>query len=41
VADLKRVGEMYLKPETASVAVITNPVHEALVKDLGLEIKQL
>ena len=41
VADLKRVGEMYLKPEKASVAVITNPVHEALVKDLGLEIKQL
>ena len=41
VADLKRVGEMYLKPETASVAVITNPVHETLVKDLGLEIKRL
>lgn len=41
VADLKRVGGMYLKPEVASVAVITNPVHEALVKQLGLEIKQL
>ena len=41
VADLKRVGETYLKPELASVAVITNPVHENLVKELGLEIKQL
>jgi len=41
VKDLKRVGATYLKPEVASVAVITNPVHEALVKELGLEIKQL
>ena len=41
VADLKRVGKKYLKPEIASVAVITNPVHEDIVKKLGLEIKQL
>ena len=41
VADLKRVGEKYLKPEKASIAVISNPANEALVKELGLEIHQL
>ena len=41
VADLKRVGETYLKKEQASVAVVTNPVNEELVKTLGLEIKHL
>lgn len=41
VADLQRVGNTYLKPEKASIAVITNPVNEQLVKDLGLDIKQL
>ena len=41
VDDLKRVGEKYLKPEKASIAVITNPANEELVKELGLDICQL
>ena len=41
VEDLKRVGEKYLKPENASIAVITNPANEDAVKALGLEIFNL
>lgn len=41
VDDLKRVGEKYLKPENASVAVVTNPANEEAVKELGLEIHTL
>ena len=41
VDDLKRVGAEYLKPEKASIAVITSHAHEDLVKGLGLDIKQL
>ncbi|MCW9048595.1 MAG: insulinase family protein [Gammaproteobacteria bacterium] len=41
VDDLKRVGEKYLKPENASVAVVTNPANEEAVKALGLDIHHL
>ncbi len=41
VDDLKRVGEKYLKPEQASIAVVTNPSNEELVKGLELEIYHL
>ncbi|MCW8934003.1 MAG: insulinase family protein [Gammaproteobacteria bacterium] len=41
VDDLKRVGEKYLKPEYASVAVVTNPANEEAVKELGLDIYHL
>ncbi|HED34331.1 MAG TPA: peptidase M16 [Gammaproteobacteria bacterium] len=41
VDDLKRVGEKYLKPEKASVAVIANPASEEEVKDLGLDVINL
>ena len=41
VDDLKRVGEKYLKPENASVAVVTNPANEDTVKALGLDIHHL
>jgi Zn-dependent M16 (insulinase) family peptidase len=41
LADLQRVGKTYLKPELASVAVISHPQNEELVKSLGLEIRQL
>jgi len=39
--DLKRVGETYLVPERASVAVITSNANESLVSDQGLEIIRL
>ena len=39
--DLRRVGETYLQPERASIAVISNPSAEARCRDLGLEIRQL
>jgi len=39
--DLKRVGETYLQPEKASIAVITNSNMQDEVKQLGLEIIQL
>lgn len=41
VDDLKRVGAKYLKPEKASIAVISNPANENVVKELGLDIHQL
>ncbi len=41
VEDLKRVGKKYLVPEKASIAVITNPANENLVKELGLNIHNL
>ena len=41
VKDLKRVGEKYLKPEYASVAVITNPANEDVVKELALDVHHL
>jgi Zn-dependent M16 (insulinase) family peptidase len=39
--DLRRVGEQYLKPEAASVAVITNAATHEKVGDIGLEVHQL
>ena len=41
VDDLKRVGKKYLKAENASIAVVTNPTNESIVKELGLEIHHL
>lgn len=41
VEDLKRVGKKYLKAENASIAVVTNPTNESIVKELGLEIHHL
>lgn len=38
VDDLRRVGATYLKPEKASIAVITSQANESLVKPLGLDI---
>ncbi len=39
--DLKRVAEDYLKPEKASVAVVTHAAMEDEVKGLGMEVCQL
>src|SRR5690606_38137820 len=39
--DLRRVAETYLKPELASVAVITGERNRELIEKLGLELKQL
>ncbi|VAW82996.1 Predicted insulinase-like Zn-dependent peptidase DVU0941 [hydrothermal vent metagenome] len=39
LADLQRVGETYLKPEAASVAVISSPTEEQRCRDLGLTIQ--
>jgi presequence protease len=41
IDDLKRVGEKYLKPENASVAVITHSGMEQSVKELGLDVINL
>lgn len=41
IEDLKRVARTYLKPELASVAVVSNASNEAALKDLGLEIHEL
>jgi len=41
VDDLKRVGETYLLPEKASVAVITHSAMEQSVKDMGLDVIHL
>ncbi|TNF33518.1 MAG: peptidase M16 [Gammaproteobacteria bacterium] len=37
IDDLKRVSETYLKPEQASIAVITNKTKESVVKNIGLD----
>ncbi len=39
--DLTRVGKTYLIPDKASVAVITNPANEDMVKQLGMEVIHL
>ena len=39
--DLRRVGETYLQPEAASIAVITNAATHEEIGDLGLQVHQL
>jgi len=39
--DLKRVAEKYLQPETANVAVVSNPAARAEIEKLDLEILTL
>jgi Zn-dependent M16 (insulinase) family peptidase len=39
--DLQRVGEIYLRPENASIAVISGPTAEGRCRDLGLDVKML
>jgi Zn-dependent M16 (insulinase) family peptidase len=39
--DLQRVGASYLRPEQASIAVITSPAGEAACVDLGLDVRHL
>ena len=39
--DLKRVGETYLRPEKASIAVIANPAAAETARTLGLDIHAL
>ncbi|VAW77289.1 Predicted insulinase-like Zn-dependent peptidase DVU0941, partial [hydrothermal vent metagenome] len=39
--DLKRVGEIYLKPEQASIALITSQASEDACRALGLDIQLL
>ncbi|MDT8386173.1 MAG: insulinase family protein [Thiogranum sp.] len=39
--DLRRVGEKYLRPELASVAVVTSQANVAACRDLGLQIEHL
>jgi Zn-dependent M16 (insulinase) family peptidase len=39
--DLQRVGETYLKPEQASIAVISSQSDEQRCRDLGLDVKHL
>lgn len=39
--DLCRVGELYLQPDKASIAVITNSVTHDTTGDLGLQVHQL
>ena len=39
--DLQRVASSYLKPELASIAVISSAANEDALKALGLEIKEL
>ncbi len=39
--DLQRVGASYLRPEQASIAVITNPGAEGVCRDLGLDVRHL
>ncbi|WP_322629851.1 insulinase family protein [Halothiobacillus sp.] len=40
-ADLKRVGERYLKPETASIGVLAGPTREEELVGLGLHIERI
>ena len=39
--DLQRVAASYLRPEQASIAVITNPGAEGVCRDLGLDVIHL
>ena len=39
--DLQRVGEIYLRPENANIAVISGPTAEGRCRDLGLDVKML
>jgi len=39
--DLQRVADTWLKPEAASVAVVTNPDNKALVEELGMSVQEL
>jgi Zn-dependent M16 (insulinase) family peptidase len=39
--DLKRVGEVYLRPEQASIAIVTNQASEGDCRALGLNIQLL
>ena len=39
--DLQRVGETYLRPEHASIAVISSPGAEGRCRDLGLDVNNL
>ena len=39
--DLQRVGEIYLKPELASTAVISNPQSSEIADKLGLTLRQV
>lgn len=39
--DLRRVGQIYLKPNNASIAVITNSATHKEIGDLGLKLHQL
>jgi Zn-dependent M16 (insulinase) family peptidase len=39
--ELQRVGASYLRPEQASIAVITNPGAEGVCRDLGLDVRHL
>ncbi|MEN8761140.1 MAG: hypothetical protein ABF290_01815, partial [Thiogranum sp.] len=39
--DLQRVGETYLTPGQASVAVISNQAAEQRCRELGLDVKHL
>ncbi|MEX0605874.1 MAG: insulinase family protein [Marinobacter sp.] len=39
--DLKRVARTWLKPDTASTAVVTSPDHRAVVEELGLAVEEL
>jgi predicted Zn-dependent peptidase len=41
VSDLKRVATQYLKPEKASIAVVTHAGNKELMQELGLTIKTL
>ncbi|WP_166265406.1 insulinase family protein [Marinobacter caseinilyticus] len=40
-ADLKRVANLWLAPEKASTAVVTNPGQRAVVEALGLSVEEL
>ena len=41
VADLQRVTQMYLRPEQASIGVISNSNNAKAVKSLGLEERSI
>lgn len=41
LADLKRVASQYLKPELASIGVLSSPAQQAVANELGLEVRAL